>query len=402
MNILQLCNKLPYPPKDGGSIATLNLSKGFAKSGNNVCILAINTNKHFTALNTIPKDIQDKITFKAVEVNTDIKISKALNNLLFSTKAYNATRFLDSEFERELISMLKSESFDVIQLEGLYMAQYINVIRKHSNAIIALRSHNIEHEIWHRSARQTRSLLKKYYLNNLASRIKKLKICLLNKYDVLIPITQRDADIYKKLGNNKPVFVSQTGINYSELKQADINVEYPSLFHMGALDWPPNQEGITWFIKYVWPGIIGKFPDLKFYIAGRNAPAWLIKSLNHKNIIYLGEVENAYKFMQEKAIMVVPLLSGSGMRIKIIEGMALGKTIISTSIGSEGINCQEGKEIIIANSKEEFILKLEKLISNKKIFVEIGKNAVKFVLENFDNNKISDSLMNFYKSQIIR
>jgi len=402
MKILQLCNKLPYPPKDGGAIATLNLSKGFAKSGHNVCILAINTSKHFTALNTIPEDLQKRITFKAVEVNTDIKLAKALHNLLFSTKAYNAIRFLSSEFEKELISILKQESINIIQLEGLYMAQYIDVIRKHSNAIIALRAHNIEHEIWKRSAIQTKSIFKKYYLNNLSRRIKKLKISLLNKYDVLIPISHRDANIFKNLGNTRPVFVSQTGINHSELKPENINVEFPSLFHMGALDWPPNQEGISWFIKNIWPGILGKFPDLKFYIAGRNAPVWFVNSLEHKNIIFLGEVENAYEFMQEKAIMVVPLLSGSGMRIKIIEGMALGKTIISTSIGSEGINCQDGKEIIIANSIEEFSSKLEKLISNKKIFVEIGKNAVKFVIENFDNKKISDSLIDFYKSQIIR
>ena len=98
--------------------------------------------------------------------------------------------------------------------------------------------------------------------------------------------------------------------------------------------------------------------------------------------------------------MVVPLLSGSGMRIKIIEGMALGKTIISTSIGSEGINCINGKEIIIADTKEEFYSALDKLISNRELFVDIGKNAVKFVTENFDNKIISNSLIDFYKSQL--
>jgi len=160
----------------------------------------------------------------------------------------------------------------------------------------------------------------------------------------------------------------------------------------------PNQEGLIWFLKNAWTRISDKYPDLNFYIAGRNAPEWFIQRCVYKNVIYLGEVGDAYKFMNSKAVMIVPLLSGSGMRIKIIEGMALGKTIISTSIGAEGIKCTHEKDILIADTVNDFINEIERVIINNDIFERVGNNAVIFVKENFNNITISGSLTGFYRS----
>ena len=138
---------------------------------------------------------------------------------------------------------------------------------------------------------------------------------------------------------------------------------------------------------------------MKFYIAGRNAPD-SIKNINEPNVVFLGEVDDAYEFMQGKAIMIVPLLSGSGMRIKIIEGMALGKSIVSTAIGAEGIAVHDGEDIILANDAEKFREGIESLLDNFDKFETIGRNARKFVEENYDNLSISKALVAFYKELI--
>lgn len=276
------------------------------------------------------------------------------------------------------------------------MGMYIPIIREYSDAKISLRAHNIEHEIWQRTVDLQKSGLKKEYLKIITKRIKNLKLNLLNKYDLLVPITERDAIVFNKLGNNKPTHITPTGIDISELKPDNSNIEYPSIFHIGALDWIPNQEGIIWFLDNVLPNLLEKHPTLKFYIAGRNAPQSFINKLNKPNIVFVGEVDNAYDFMNSKAVMIVPLLSGSGMRIKIIEGMALGKTIISSSIGTEGISSTHDKNILIANTPQEFLNEVEKTLINKEFFEGIGENAIKFVKENFDNMSISSSLIDFY------
>ena len=399
MNILILSNKVPYPPKDGGSIATLNLALGLAEFAK-ITLLTLNTSKHYSDIKKIPAEVSSKITFLDSYVDTKIKPFSALRNLLFSKLPYNAERFIVKDFEEKIILQLKQHTFDIIQLEGLYLVPYIPIIRKYSQAKISLRSHNVEHEIWQRTLAQETSFFKKKYIKNLCLRIKRMETETLNQYDLLVPITRRDGKKFKKLGNHKPSHTTPTGYEIAKGKPQFDKVEFLSIFHLGALDWSPNQEGILWFINHCWEDIRKEMPELKFYIAGRNAPKWLIDKMQGENIVYQGEVESARDFVQSKALMIVPLLSGSGMRIKVIEGMALGKTIVSTSIGVEGIAVQDKKNLLLANTPEEFSKVIVESLKDKESFFKIGVEAKEFIIQNFDNLNISKSLFEFYKQHI--
>jgi glycosyltransferase involved in cell wall biosynthesis len=396
MNILQVTNKVPYPTTDGGAIACMNLTRGFSLLGHKVTVLAMNTLKHKTSLDEMPETVRDLADFRFVPVDARISKTNALKNLLFSAKPYNAVRFIDSLFENELVQLLKEQRFDIVQLEGLYVCPYIPVIRKNSDAKVVYRAHNIEHEIWERTSKLAKGW-KKWYLKNLSRRIKKFEKSIQNQFDLLVPITERDGLILDALGNKKPRHVSQTGIDSSVLIPNAKSLEYPSLFHIGSLEWAPNQEGILWFIENCWMEIHNRFPGLKFYVAGRNAPQWLIQKITGPNIVFLGEVEDAYEFMNSKAIMIVPLFSGSGMRIKIIEGMALGKSIVTTPIGTEGISTTSGVNILLAQNREEFIEAVSKLVEDGDFFHQIGKNAIEYIHEKFDNLAASAALIDFYK-----
>lgn len=398
MNILILSNKMPYPPKDGGSIATFCIAQSFAVLGHKVTVLAMNTSKHYYNTDLIPKEISGLIEFIGIDVDTEISVFDALKNLLTKSIPYNAQRFISEEFEERLSGLLQTRSFDVVQLEGTYLGPYIHTIRKYSTALVSMRSHNIEHEIWQRTAALAKGF-RKFYLTNLAKRIKRFEVSMVNNYDVVVPITQRDGDFLHKLGCRIPMKVIPTGINSDEYKSDYQNFEFPSLFHLGALDWTPNQEGLKWFFAKVWPLVLKEFPDLKFYLAGRNAPAYYSK-LSEPNVIFLGEVESAQDFIRSKAIMIVPLLSGSGMRIKIIEGMALGKAIITTSIGKEGIEIEPGKHMMVADDPSGFLEALRFLLAKKENVIEMGRQAEAFVNQYYDNLKIVKSLSEFYQQQL--
>ncbi|AHW58659.1 Glycosyltransferase involved in cell wall bisynthesis [Draconibacterium orientale] len=396
MNILQVTNKVPFPARDGGAIACMNLTKGFSQLGNRVTVLAMNTLKHHVHPDEIPDEINQLATFKLVDVPAQINAFAALANLLFSRKPYNAVRFINKNFSTALVDLISENQFDIIQFEGLYVCPYIPLIRKYSNATLVYRAHNIEFEIWERAAKLSRGL-KKIYLQNLSKRIKRFETGLLNSYDLLVPITDRDGNILDSLGNIKDKQVSPTGIDSSVVVPDTSSLEFPSLFHIGSLEWAPNQDGLLWFIKNCWTKIHNKYPDLRFYIAGRNAPRWLIDKLNVEGVFFEGEVNDAYQFMNSKAIMIVPLFSGSGMRIKIIEGMALGKSIVSTSIGAEGINVSDGANILMANEATRFIKAVSNLLEDRDCFERIGRNASLFIQQNFDNLVLSKRLIGFYK-----
>lgn len=389
---------MPYPPNDGGAIATLNMIKGLAKFGDEVTVLAMQTHKHSFSVNNLPKDLTKSINWFQVYVNTKLNPIKAFLNLLFSTKPYNAVRFKSNNFEKKVKNLLLQSEYDIIQLEGLYLYFYVKTIREFSNAKIVLRAHNIEHEIWYRLAINEKFWFKKRYLNQLSKRIKKLEFKLLKKVDLLVPITKRDSDVLK-MNIIENVFVSPTGIEESKFESV-IPKYKQTLFYIGALDWIPNQEALRWFLTKVWNDIKNEFPTWEFVIAGRNAPYSFENELNSHSVNYIGEVEDATKFIDENNIMIVPLLSGSGMRIKIIEGMARGKCILTTSIGAEGISAENGKSIFIQDTALDFKRVLKKIIQNQDLIENCGKNAFIFVKQNYNNHYIINSLREFYNKHI--
>ncbi len=397
MTILQLCSKPPYPATDGGSIAISAIIQGFSDFGHSVTILSVNTPKHNTKIETISNLLPVNTLIKLINVNTRIKFFKGLKNFIISKKPYHIERFTSKNFEAALELHLQKQKFDIVQVEGLYVSSYIPIVKKFSDAIICYRSHNVESEIWERIAAAEKNILKKYYLLNLAKRLKRFEKSIVNTYSVLLPITERDAQVFAAFGNIKPVHIVPVGIKANKINVLD-TILYPTVCYIGALDWIPNQKGLIWFIDKVWPLISKQKPEIQLFIAGRNAPDRLVKKFIIKNINYLGEVNDAHEFLNKYAIMIVPLFSGSGMRVKIIEGLFLGKAIVSTSIGAEGIEITDRKDILIADNPEKFANSILELTLNKEFYDEICINARNLALNKYDNNQIINNLLNFIGS----
>jgi len=402
MRILLIANKIPYPPKDGGSIATLNMAMGLSEQGAKVTLLAMNTSKHFFSPKQIPQEIAHSINLQSVFVNTRILPVKLLINLIISKKPYNAVRFINKIFKKKIEVILSQDRYDIVQLEGLYLTPYIKTIRKNSNAKIALRAHNVEHEIWQRLSLQTKNPFKRVYIQILARRVKTMEIEAVAQVDMIVPITEKDGICIKQFSSNLPLHIAPTGLCEQRFIQQNQSPKYPyTLFHIGGLDWTPNQEGLIWFVNECWPAILRKIPEAKFHIAGRNASNSFLTHIIKEGVIYEGEVENAMEFMQDYGILVIPLLSGSGMRIKIVEGMAFGKAIVSTKIGAEGINAIDGKQIFIADTPEKMAEQCISLLKNPKLAKEVGKQANIYAKEHFNINIISHNLLDFYQGIIL-
>ncbi|MGM0613057.1 MAG: glycosyltransferase family 4 protein, partial [Bacteroidota bacterium] len=162
------------------------------------------------------------------------------------------------------------------------------------------------------------------------------------------------------------------------------------------MDWLPNQEGIIWFLDKVWPEVYQNFPDLTFSLAGRNMPDWIQKR-NDPGLVIDGEVENAYKYMQFRNIMIVPLFSGSGIRIKILEGMINKNVVITTSIGAEGIDATDGEHLLIADDKEAFKRQIQYCMDNPAESTKIGENAAQLVKEHYNLKDNAKKLTEFYQ-----
>ncbi len=395
MRILQISNKAPYPPNDGSSIAVYNMANGFIQNNVDFHLITINTKKHFKSDALVPDDFKKKSQYTSVYKNTGIKPIGAILNL-FTNESYFVSRFVFKEFENELISCLNKHEFDIVQIEGIFMAPYIPVIRKHSKAKITIRTHNAEHVIWDRLIQNEGNGLKKQYLQLQNKRLKKTEIELLGIADAIIPITPTDKIIFEELEIKSNYFISPTGIDIDRY-QIDYSKEKPTtFFHLGSMDWMPNVEGVDWFLKEVYLPYFQNNEAITFNFAGRFMPKRFFEQ-SSKNLQFIGSVEDNISFYNQHDVMLVPLQSGSGMRIKIIEGMAMGKAIISTSIGAEGIPVTHFENIIIADNPKEFADAITELSKKDELKQKIKKNARSFIQNQFDNKYLVSQLLNFYK-----
>ena len=382
--ILILSHKPPYPKTDGGCIAIAQLLEVLLERNHELTFLCIETEKH-PSKNTLKHQL---LNFKSVFVDTKINIVKAIINL-FKKESYILSRFRSKHFNSELNSLLKSKKFDTIILESLFTSSYLNSIQQHSQAKIIYRSHNIEYLIWESQRDNSSNFLTKKYLRQQSRRLKKEEMKFWNEIKYIASISNSDSAHITKYCSAS---IETLGIFIEDRHYGDIGENTDvDFFHLGAMDWLPNQEGICWLLKNVWPEFKNQNSDAELHIAGKSMPNNLLKHIepgyfNHN------EVVNALDFISKHTIMLVPLFSGSGLRVKIMEGMALGKCIISTKLAAEGIPYTDRKNILIADNKEEFISSMQFCYNNIEQVNNIGLEARKFAMEHFSKEKVITQL----------
>lgn len=396
MQILLLAKKNPFPAHDGEAIAILQMANGFVHAGCAVTVLYMNTPKHHFEVEDIPEPLKAQITFIAVKVKSNVSPQGLVLSIL-QLKPYHVTRFYSEEYAQKLNELVVNNNFDFIQAEGLYLIQYFTELRKYTTAKLIYRSHNIEAEIWHNIASNSTNGLKKWYLQLQAKKLLHYEQHAHQLVDAIIPISTSDEQFYKRLKNKIPLYHAPTGVEIGESNYGKVPVSNNSLYFIGGLDWLPNVEGLNWFIENVFPAIQQQFPNVVLHIAGRNGSSeWL--TINNKQIIYHGEVEDATQYASNKFICIVPLLSGSGMKIKIIEAMHLSKPVITTRKGATGMPDGTAEHIYIADDAGEFIEQIKMLLTNPEIGFRKGVDAQNFVAKNLNHNEIAARLLQFYQT----
>lgn len=394
MNILQFCKKNPIPPKDGESIAIHQLSKTFVGNGSELTIFSLLTPKHKQTKNAVQIE---NVNYEYQKVNTNISYFDLIKNIFFSSNSYITERFNSKNVKTKLVQLLETNDFDIVQLEGLFLGDYIKYIRKYSSAKIVLRAHNVEHQIWERLAENQKGLKKWYLKKIMIPRLKNFEVRVSNQVDLIVPISKLD-EIYFKNVSTKPCYTLPAA--YEIIEEIKPLPGVFSVGFIGGLDWLPNSEGVKWFLKNVWRTFSNTQNEVSFNLAGRNFPKRYY-NLNDQKLYIFGEVGDAQEFTNQNSIMIAPILSGSGMRIKIIEAMALGRTVISTTIGAEGIDYTDKVNIFIANTAEEWIATLDYLFQNQNKLLEVGKAAQELIRKEHDINILGQNLINYYKTKLL-
>jgi glycosyltransferase involved in cell wall biosynthesis len=395
LKTLILSNRVPFPPNSGYPIVVYNTINGLLKLGVEITLFSINTNKHRVDVDDIYDPVFEQINFHSFELDTEVNLWGAFFNI-FSNESYNVSRFYDDEAAKLLENILHENEFDIIQFEGLFVVPYLEVVKNNSKAKLIYRAHNIVFDVWERLANSERFTPRRRYLQFLARRLKVYETEQINRFHQIFAISEPDRQSILHFGCETCLDVIPVALDFEKYVTDPAKTSFPTLFHLGAMDWRPNKEGLEWFIDEIWPDIEKLNSELRFYIAGK-AMQQHFYDYDSDNLVVEGEVFDAIEFMNSKAIMIVPLLFGSGMRVKIIEGMAMKKCVIATSYAAEGLNYENGKDLLIADTADEFYRCILQCITHPNRWREIGENARKTVERDHNLSVVSERTLNIYK-----
>lgn len=398
MNILHICKKPPFPEHDGEAIAIASFLRSWHSAGYKVTSVVLHTKKHPFEFEKIPEEFQTSITWIPIFVDTSISFKSLIQNL-FSTTSLNINRFQPDNLISSTIDKLKSLnlSINLIQAEGIYVNRLAYELKKqiYPLAKYCFRSHNIEYKLWEQRANES-SGLKKRFFNYQAHKIKQEELGRLNQADAHIDISNADLNHFQKRGLQIPAIAIATGINQESLSSYSVDYSKSNIQFLGSLDWTPNLEGLKWLSEHVMHSEL-KNKGIKISVAGKNPPKGLQSDLGDSfNLI--GEVPNAEEYLSKSGIFIIPLKSGSGVKIKMLQALSLGLPIISTSYGVEGLSIQHNKEIILANTATEWKQALLELSNNSIKRTELGNAAIQYAKEHIDQSVIFNKWLKFIQS----
>jgi glycosyltransferase involved in cell wall biosynthesis len=388
MRILILTPRLPWPPVDGGRVAMSRLAQSLAACGAEVEILSLNPRKH--------RGVPDgPVPIRAVDMDTSRMAGPALR-ATFGGVPYVVARFLSPAFREAIVKALGRFRPDIVQIESPFLLPYASTVRANGRARVVLRSLNVEFRIWEGLARAERNPLRRFALRRVATSLRRYELRRMNALDAVIPISQDDADDFRLLGCKTPMHVVPCGIRVGERR---LNSPSPAAVgFIGSLDFLPNQDAVVWILDELWPRVIERVPHARLSIAGSSPPEWLTMRARERGLELLANVADPDEFVRQLAVVIAPLRAGGGMRIKVLEAMALGKPVVATSLGAGGIDIHPDRDILIADDPEAFADHVARLLRDPANAARIGEAARLNVAERYDSDALATGLLRFYES----
>lgn len=387
--ILLITIHLPYPPNRGASVFnTFKLVEYLHQNHQLFLASLLKNDDHKYASGFVNYLSLKEYAFESVN------ISRSLMNLVKSyikNVSLNVYRSYSSNLKDKIRAI--ASNYDIILVDHYEAFQYVP---SHFKGKVIFRIHNAEYLIWKRYAKLQQNPIKKFIFYLESKRIKKLEKRYCEQADVVLgPINDNihlepDSKIREKKFINFTFLGDDTQLQFPTPTYSSLN---NSLLYVGTLSWEPNIDGLVWFIQSCWESLVSRVHDIKLYIIGRNPDKRLTNiAKKYSNIIFTGFVEDLEEYFTICKVNIVPLRFGSGVKVKVINGLCRGIPIVTTPIGVESINVIHKKHIFIAQNETEFIDYTIELLKDENIWNHISCSARQIAQEKYTWKSIYKTL----------
>ena len=298
----------------------------------------------------------------------------------FSSQPYTMAKYYRPEVFRSFKRLLDSETYDLWLCDFIYPAGIIPWDLPFPKVLFA---HNVEAQVWQRYYQVTRSPVWRLLAWREFRAMTRAERFYVRKADQLLTVSEPDRKFFSQYLDPGKITVIPTGVDLDYFQPSPGSEKPDSLVFTGSMDWLPNDDGICYFLNELLPRIRRHIPEVKLSVVGRN-PSANVKALAvQTGAEVTGRVQDIRPYVRESAVYIVPLRVGGGTRLKIFEAMAMGKAVVSTSIGAEGLPVTSGQNIIIQDNPEQFALSVVKLLRDPAAQARLGHAARQMVAERY-------------------
>ena len=385
---------IPLPATEGGRIRVVNLLKHLSPE----CHITLLAPKSF---NSTPRD-EEFIRDMGVDlvVAGDMpRLSIGSIRFLWAGYPIPLAKYRIKALAEEFRSLTGREKFDVIQFEMLHAGQYLPDLRRsplNRNTPSILIQHNIDSVVWARLYRNASSPLRKLgaFIQSLEFRRIERRLCPM--FDLCVSMSKRDAERLRRIAHDVRIEIVPNGVDLEYFRPREDEVRWNRVVYVGSMDWYPNEDAVLYFYEHMWPIIRREVPEAEFYVVGQY-PGPRVKALDSKDGVHVtGLVEDIRPYVASAAVFVVPLRIGGGTRLKILEALAMGKAVVSSGIGCEGLDLTAGKDLIVADDPEEFAGWVIRLMRDEVERERLARSGHKKAINHFGWDRMAEKMLRIY------
>ena len=380
MKILLLTQVLPYPPDSGPKVKTWNVIKYLTQNHDLTLVSFVRGDKS-AEIDTLKKYCCDVFT---VEMRRGLfQDAVAMMRSFVTGKPWMILRDGRSEM-KQLLSRIASENqYDIVHIDQLNMAQYVGCF---PDAGTVLDAHNALWLLYKRLSETMKPGIRKWLLSRDWQLLKAYEGDVCRSVDGTLSVSIQDKlTLEEAIGSPWDIIVVPITVDLSEFSPVNRKPDADHITHIGTMYWPPNIDAVQWFIKNIFPLVQKKIPGVIFDVVGSRPPPSLVEMGQGLTGIHVaGYVDDPTSYLEGAGVMVVPLRSGGGMRVKILNGLAQGIPIVTTTIGCEGIDVEDGVHLLVADTPEQFAEKTIQVLTNPELTTTLSLNGRELIKRKYD------------------
>jgi glycosyltransferase involved in cell wall biosynthesis len=388
-----------YPPsrQSGGRVRLRALMRGLAESHSVSLLSFVSTTEERAALDELRADYDQVVAVPNDRIGAAGMAKRGLQlRSLFSMRSFERFTCERSAFQTALDRVVARSQFDIVHVEGCFMSHY-DFPR---GACVVMDEQNIEYEVLRRVVSVTKASPRKLYSHLDYLKLRSEEQRSWRAADACAVTSPRDEALLRQVLPQARAAVVPNGVDLDFFAPAEARPDRGTILFFGQISYYPNTDALLFFLRDVFPLLLRSHPSLRLVIVGPSAPP-AIQRWASPNVIITGPVDDVRPYLRAAQAVIVPLRIGGGTRLKILEAMAMGKAVVSTRLGAEGLAVTDQRDILLADGAEAFATEVRRVLEDDDLAAGLGGAARRLVEAQYDWRSSVRSLEALYRSAML-